>query len=108
MFNSYFLLLHIIKTLTNKFRNRRKYKLNELSSWIVVMIGSLSFIIAGHCGLTISAVLPDFIKGINASKKIPVDALLIAFILTLLSIKFWFYGVIAKKCHEELYKRFDI
>ncbi|MDC8804059.1 hypothetical protein PRZ61_11475 [Halomonas pacifica] len=87
------------------FITRRKPKTFEnLSDWVLAILGVLSFFVAGYWGLMLSDVVPDFIKATNqAGISFPVAGL--AILLGGFGLSVWFFGCIAARCHTLLYER---
>lgn len=77
----------------------------ELPSWILVIMGTLTFLTASYPGLMFAEVVPDFIKKVN-EVGVTAAATGIAIILALYAIPTWVFGCVAGRCHTVLYERY--
>lgn len=86
------------------FRTRRTYQLHELNDWVVALVGSVSFLIAGYWGMGVLKVLPEVISVIDQHGVTLLGAAILVF-LGALGSGIWFFGCIAARCHALLFKR---
>lgn len=86
------------------FRTRRKWRLHELSDWVLAPLGAISFLIAGYWSMAVAHVLPDLVATTNQNGLTWSGAAVFMF-LGGLGITIWFYHHLAKRCNKILFKR---
>lgn len=86
------------------FQARRKWRLQELSDWVLAPLGAISFVIAGYWTMAISEVLPSLVRLTNQTGFTWVGFAIFAF-LGGLALSVWFYGCLATRCHSILLER---
>lgn len=93
-----------MKKLAEIVMRQKAKKYSELHSGILVIIGSLSFLIAGYWGLMLSTVIPDMVQA-TIKHGLPPIAIALWFFLAIYSAALWFFGSVASRCHALLYDR---
>lgn len=96
--------MKILNAAASFITGRKKKAFEELSDWILAMLGVLAFLVAGYWGLMLGDVVPDFVKAVNKD-GMSLSAVGLALLLGGFGISIWFFGCIAARCHTLLYER---
>jgi uncharacterized membrane protein len=96
--------MKILNKAVQFFSRKNKMQFEELSDWILAILGIVSFLVAGYWGLMLGDVVPGFVKAVNET-GISMVALGLALLLGGFGITVWFFGCIAARCHSLLYER---
>ncbi|MGJ3257680.1 MAG: hypothetical protein ACFE0K_15305 [Alcanivorax sp.] len=83
---------------------QKKRTFAEVHSLFLVLLGALSFIVAGYWGLALSAVVPDLIAKTNKF-GLPPLAIGSWFLIGIYAAITWYFGCIASRCHAVLYEK---
>jgi hypothetical protein len=54
-----------MKKLLDRWRNRKHYLFEEMSAWLLVVIGGGAFLVSGYTGLALSDIVPVWISTVN-------------------------------------------
>ncbi|MBZ2188238.1 hypothetical protein K8B33_03970 [Alcanivorax sp. JB21] len=76
----------------------------EVHSIFLVLLGALSFIVAGYWGLALSTVILDLIEKTN-KYGLPPLAVGLWFLVGIYAAITWCFGCIASRCHAVLYEK---
>lgn len=96
--------MRFIRRAVAAFRARPKRQLHELNDWMLAILGSLSFLIAGYWSLVVADVLPSLINLTNHNGLTRARAVIFVFLGTL-GVSIWFFGCLAARCHSLLFER---
>ncbi|MBB4731208.1 hypothetical protein SAMN05216588_107147 [Pseudomonas flavescens] len=96
--------MQIFKKAVAAFRARRKWRLDELSDWVVAPLGAASFLIAGYWGMAVGDVLPELVSVTNRHGLSWFGAA--AFVLLgMMGVTIWFHAHLAARCNAVLKQR---
>jgi len=79
-------------------------KFQELPSFILVIYGAPSFVIAAYFGLMFSEIIPNLVKVTN-NYGFKITLIYVWGLLALYAMLMWWFGCVATRCHKILYER---
>src|SRR5690554_5040907 len=96
--------MKILDSVTGFITRNKKRSFEELSDWMLAVLGVVAFLVAGYWGLMLSEAVPGFIKETNQT-GISLPAVGLGLLLGGFGLSVWFFGCIAARCHTLLYER---
>ena len=83
---------------------RRKRNFADFHWSLLVVLGGLSFLVAGYWGLALSNIVPSLISATNKF-GLPPLAIGLWLLVGIYAVAVWYFGCIASRCHAVLYDR---
>ena len=96
--------MKVLDSVTGFITRNKKRSFEELSDWMLAVLGVVAFLVAGYWGLMLGEAVPGFIKETNQT-GISLPAVGLGLLLGGFGLSVWFFGCIAARCHALLYER---
>ena len=96
--------MKVLDSVTGFITRNKKRSFEELSDWMLAVLGVVAFLVAGYWGLMLGEAVPGFIKE-TTQTGISLPAVGLGLLLGGFGLSVWFFGCIAARCHALLYER---
>nr|AMP54059.1 hypothetical protein [uncultured bacterium] len=88
--------MKVLDSVTGFITRNKKRSFEELSDWMLAVLGVVAFLVAGYWGLMLSEAVPGFIKETNRT-GISLPAVGLGLLLGGFGLSVWFFGCIAAR-----------